>query len=73
MMKELLKNIKKTLNTYIIVSFVIIYMSICVCIGSDIESAILILLLLETGSIISTAGCIISYIKEYIEKIEKDD
>ena len=67
-MKELLEEIKKDLKTCIILSFIIIIASICVAIGNDIESAVLVFSFLEIGSIISTMACIIIDINNYIEK-----
>lgn len=68
MMKELMKGIKKDLKTCIILSFIILVVSICVAIGNDIESAVLVFSFLEIGSIISTMACIIIDINDYIEK-----
>ena len=68
MMKELMKGIKKDLKTCIILSFIILVASICVAIGNDIESAVLVFSFLEIGSIISTMACIIIDINNYIEK-----
>ena len=68
MMKELMKGIKKDLKTCIILSFIILVASICVAIGNDIESAVLVFSFLEIGSIISTLACIIIDINDYIEK-----
>lgn len=67
-MKELMKGIKKDLKTCIILSFIILVASICVAIGNDIESAVLVFSFLEIGSIISTMACIIIDINNYIEK-----